>query len=122
MTSDGFYEAIRKAQPSGTAVADAVATTRQSTGAVSAANPWIRYLDGLGHGYTLVDVTRQRVQADWYLTPVPSADQPDPRLDPDVEPAYASSWQTRAGTRLVSAAGGPVGERSDEPARQSWSD
>lgn len=122
VTSDGFYEAVRRAQPAGTPVPTALATTRQSTGAVAATNPWIRYLDGVGHGYTLVDVTRQRVQADWYLTPVPTADQPDPRLDPDVEPSYARSWQTVAGSRRVSAAEGPVGERSDEPARRSSSD
>jgi phosphodiesterase/alkaline phosphatase D-like protein len=118
VTSDGFYEAVRGSQPAGTPVPTAVATTGGLTGAVAAANPWIRYLDGIGHGYTLIDVTRERVQADYYLTPVPSPEQPDPRLDPGVEPRYARSWQTLAGTRRVAAASGPVGERSDEPARR----
>ena len=117
VTSDGFYELVRASQPAGTPVATLVATTRGITGAVTAANPWIRYLDGIGHGYTLIDVTPERVQADYHLTPTPTADQPDPRVDRGTEPAYARSFSTLAGSRRVSAADGPVGERSDEPTR-----
>jgi hypothetical protein len=72
-------------------------------------------LDGLGHGYTLIDLTPERVQADFYLTPVPTDQRPDPRVDPTVEPVYARSWQTRSGSRRISATVGPVGDRSDEP-------
>ena len=36
-------------------------------------------------------------------------------VDPDVEPAYATSWRTPHGTRRVVAADGPVGRRHDEP-------
>ena len=116
VTSDGFYELVRAALPAGTSVAAAVATTQGITATVAGANPWIRYLDGLGHGYVLIDVTPQRVQADYYHTPRPSSALPDPRVDAAVEPAYAVSWQTVAGSRRVSAASGPVGARGDEPA------
>ncbi|GAA1431808.1 alkaline phosphatase D family protein [Microlunatus lacustris] len=116
VTSDGFYELVRAARP-GTAGA-AVSTTRGLTAAVSTANPWVRYLDGIGHGYTLIDVTPERVQADYHLTPEPTDERPDPRIDPTVEPVHARSWQTTAGSRRVSAAAGPVGERSDRPAER----
>ena len=115
VTSDGFYEAVRSSQPSASA-ARAVATTQGLTGAVVAANPWVRYLDGVGHGYTLIDVTPDRVQADFFLTPVPTESQPDPRVVATVQPVYARSWQTLAGSRRVSPASGPVGRRSDSPA------
>jgi phosphodiesterase/alkaline phosphatase D-like protein len=116
VTSDGFVELVRAALPAGTPTAVVTATTQGITSTVAATNPWIRYLDGIGHGYTLIDVTPERVQADYFLTPVPTEAQPDPRTDPTVVPAYARSWQTLAGTRRVSAATGPVGARSDFPA------
>ncbi|CAA9299363.1 MAG: putative alkaline phosphatase, partial [uncultured Friedmanniella sp.] len=115
VTSDGFYEAVRGSLPPGTPVAQAVSTTASVTGAVHAANPWVRYLDGVGHGYTLVDVTPERVQADFYLTPTPTEADPDPRMAPDTRPGYRTSWQTRAGSRRLSAVNGPVGPRADEP-------
>ncbi|MGX6603508.1 alkaline phosphatase D family protein [Micromonosporaceae bacterium Da 78-11] len=115
VTSDGFYEAVRSSLPAGSPTAPALATTQGLTGAVTAKNPWIKYLDGVGHGYTLIDVTPQRVQADFYLTPTPTDARPDPRVDADVVPAYRRSWQTLAGSRRVGPAAGPVGARSDEP-------
>jgi alkaline phosphatase D len=116
VTSDGFYELVSASLPAGTPAPTAVATTQGVTAAVAATNPWVKYLDGVGHGYTLIDVTHKRVQADYYLTPVPSVSQPDPRVDPAAEPTYARSWQTTAGSRKVSAASGPVSSRSDQPA------
>lgn len=114
VTSDGFYELVRASAP-GAATPTAVQTTRGLTAAVTTANPWVRYLDGVGHGFVVLDVTRRRVHADYYLTPVPTVGLPDPRVDPDVLPAYATSWQTRHATRRVVAAEGPVGRRRDEP-------
>ena len=109
VTSDGFYELAGAAGP------PSVAAARGATGAVQATNPWIKYLDGVGHGWTLVDVTPERVQADFHLTPDPTAGRPDPRIDPTVEPAFAVGWQTLAGSRRVSKAASPIGARSDEP-------
>jgi alkaline phosphatase D len=115
VTSDGFYElagAVLPGQPAEVVVAAA----RGATAAVSAANPWIKYLDGVGHGYTVIDVTPERVQADYHLTPVPTSAAPDPRVDPAVVPQWAISWQTVAGSRRVTPASGPLGDRLDQPA------
>jgi alkaline phosphatase D len=114
VTSDGFYEAFSSGLAGLTPEA-VVTATRAATAAVQGTNPWIRYLDGVGHGYTVVDVTPERVQADFYLTPVPTSAQPDPRVVRRVEPAYATSWQTLAGTRRVEAAPAALGARSDHP-------
>jgi alkaline phosphatase D len=115
VTSDGFFEAVRAALPAGTPTATVTATTQGVTGAVSATNPWIRYLDGIGHGFTLIDVTAERVQADFYLTPTPTDAQPDPRIVPTVQPVFARGFQTLAGSRRVIPATGPVGPRADSP-------
>lgn len=120
VTSDGFYELVRAALPAGTPTPAVLAATQGVVGAVSATNPWVRFLDGVGHGYTLVDVTPERVQADWYLTPTPTDALPDPRVDPQVVPVYAHSFATLAGTRRVTPVAGPVGPRSDEPATGRW--
>lgn len=115
VTSDGFYEATVSATK-GLPTEAQVTATKGVTTAVQGLSPWVRYLDGVGHGYTLVDVSPQRVQADFYLTPTPTSAQPDPRVVPKgVVPALASSWQTLAGTRKVVAAPAPIGPRSDEP-------
>ena len=115
VTSDGFYELVRAALPAGTPAEAVVTVTQGITGAVAARNPWITYLDGLGHGYTLIDVTPDRVQADFHHTPRPTSALPDPRIEPTVQPTYATSWQTLAGSRRLSPATGPVGPRADEP-------
>jgi hypothetical protein len=109
------YEAVRSSVPAGSPAAPSVATTQGLTGAVTATNPWIKYLDGIGHGYAQIDVTPQRVQADFHLTPIPTDALPDPRVSATVEPSFRCSWQTRAGSRRVSAATGPVGPRADHP-------
>ncbi len=118
ITSDGFYEiaaaglAAGGAPPSPEAVA---AQTDAVAAYIGGHNAWVRYLDGIGHGYVLVDVTPDRVQADYFHTPRPSTTLPDPRLDPSVEPTYTTSWQTLAGSRRLSVATAPIGARSDEP-------
>jgi phosphodiesterase/alkaline phosphatase D-like protein len=117
VTSDGFYELVRASVPAGTPTAAVLGATAGVVGAVTATNPWVRYLDGVGHGFTLIDVTPERVQADYFHTPVPTDVAPDPRVDPTVEPAYTRSFQTLAGSRRVTPAAGPVGPRADEPAQ-----
>ncbi|MDF8266137.1 alkaline phosphatase D family protein [Luteipulveratus flavus] len=114
VTSDGFYEIVRSflGNP---APETAVGATRQITGAVQQLNPWVKYLDGVGHGFTVIDVTPERVQADFHHTPVPTSAAPDPRVNPGVLPTYTRSFRTLAGTRRVSAATGPVGPRTDQP-------
>ncbi|PZS24576.1 MAG: alkaline phosphatase [Pseudonocardiales bacterium] len=115
VTSDGFFELVTASLPAGTPAEAAVAATQGVTAAVAAGNPWIKFLDGVGHGFTLIDVTPERIQADYYLTPRPTSARADPRVDPAVEPSYAVSWQTVAGSRRVTSAAGPVGRRHDQP-------
>ena len=115
VTSDGFYEGNTGGNPTPANAAAGVAGAQGATSAVRAANPWIKYLEGVGHGFTIIDVTPARVQADFYLTPLPSAAQPDPRIVPTAEPVRVSSFQTLAGTKQVTAAIRPVGRRSDQP-------
>jgi alkaline phosphatase D len=116
VTSEGFYELVRASVPAATPADQVVAATQRITSTLTTVNPWIKYLDGLGHGFTLIDVTPDRVQADFHHTPRPTAALPDPRIDPTLTPAYTTSWQTLAGTRRVTPATGPVGPRSDDPA------
>ncbi|MEO7069891.1 MAG: alkaline phosphatase D family protein, partial [Nostocoides sp.] len=115
VTSDGFYEIVRPflGNP---APEVAVGATRQVTGAVQVGNPWVKYLDGISHGFMVIDVTPDRVQADFHHTPVPTTAVPDPRTHPALVPTYTRSFQTLASSRAVTSATGPVGARSDVPA------
>ncbi len=114
VTSDGFYEIVRAGQPNvpPEAVAAQIDGLAQYLGGY---NAWLKYLDGVGHGYVLVDVTPERVQADFFHSPRPTTARPDPRVDPTAEPTYAVSWQTLAGSRRLSAATAPIAQRTDEP-------
>ncbi len=115
VTSDGFYEVLRSAASPGTTPEAVVAATNAATDSVTAINPWIKYYDGIGHGFVIIDVTPERIQGDWYHTPTPTSADPDPRVHPEVVPVYKTSWQTLARSRRVTAARGPVGHRHDEP-------
>ena len=114
VTSDGFYETFRASAPTAPP-ATVVGTVEAAAAGVKATNPWVKYLDGVGHGYVVLDVTPDRVQADFYLTPVPTTAQPDPRIVKSVVPAYRTSWQTIAGSRQLTAATRRIGRRADEP-------
>ncbi len=96
VTSDGFAEILGGPQ-----------AAQAATTALQVVNPNIKYLDGVGHGYAVLDVTPARVQADfWHLSD---------RTDPQATQHLAASWQTRRGSRAVEPADGPVGRRSDVP-------
>ena len=78
------------------------------------ANRHIRFLEGIHHGFLVVDVTPERVQTDYVW--ISSTAQPeDPRLDPRSTAAVGASWQTVKGSRVVSEAAAPLGARSDSP-------
>ena len=117
VTSDGFYEIAAGGTPTATNTTSALGGATAAAGGVQATNPWIAYLDGVGHGFTLIDVTPTRVQADFYLTPVPTVALPDPRTDPTVEPVLARSFRTDAGSHQVTPTTDPVGPRADAPRR-----
>jgi len=119
VTSDGFYEQVApmlQARNPAVTPEEVVATVQQLIASSRQVNPWVRYLDGVGHGFSVVDVTEERVQTDFYLTPVPTTAQPDPRVDPSVVPTYATSWLTAKGTAKLSQTNTPVGPRADNPA------
>ena len=117
VTSDGFFEVLGgTAQLAGQPPEVVVAVTRQAIGAAQQLNPWLKFIDGVSHGFVVIDVTPERVQADYHHTPVPTSAAPDPRVDPSVVPAYARSLQTVAGTHRLTPASGPVGARTDQPA------
>lgn len=106
VTSDGFKESLGTA---GAAVA--------ATAAFQAVNPWIRYLDGIGHGFAVVDVTPERVQTDfWFIRS--GGDKGlavDPRVDPQATVAFETAWQSVQGSRKVTGPVGQLGPRSDRP-------
>jgi alkaline phosphatase D len=104
VTSDGFYEIANRQSAGALALADAI----------KAGNRNVRYLEGIGHGFCVADVTPERVRVDFvHLTSTTHAD--DPRLDPKAGARIAASWQSVRGARAVSLASGAMGARSDAP-------
>lgn len=88
-------------------------------------NPWLRYIDGISHGFVVLDVTPERVQADYHHTPVPTSARPDPRTVPTVVPTYArrlpdsrgqpsSHARERSGRSALGPPPGRLGQREDE--------
>ncbi|HEY3014902.1 MAG TPA: alkaline phosphatase D family protein [Nocardioides sp.] len=116
VTSDGFYELSASIVPAGTTPEQRVGLVGLVAGQIKSLNPWTKYLDGVGHGFVVIDVTPSRVQADYFHTPTPTSAMPDPRVVRDVVPAYKRSMRTVAGSRQVTGTAGPVGARSDHPA------
>ena len=106
ITSDGFTEVLGSA-----------AAAQGATAAFQAANPWIRYLEGIGHGFAVVDVTPERVQTDfWFIRS--GGDKGlavDPRLDPAATVGHEASFASVKGSRRVSGPVAQLGPRSDSP-------
>ena len=96
VTSDGFAEILGGAEQ-----ATAATTSLQ------AANPHLRYLDGIGHGYAVLDVTTERVQTDFFFV--------SDREDPQATQQLATSWMSVRSSKQVVPAAGPIGRRSDSP-------
>ncbi len=107
ITSDGFKEVL----------GGSAATAQAVTGAFQAVNPWVRYLEGIGHGFAVLDVTPERVQTDFFFLRS-GGDKGllvDPRLDPAAMVAYETSYTSFHGSRRVSGPVSELGPRSDEP-------
>jgi alkaline phosphatase D len=107
VTSDGFKEVL----------GGSAATAQFVTTAFQAANPWVVHLEGIGHGFAVVDVTPDRVQTDfWYIRS--GGDKGlavDPRLDPAATVGWESSWQSLKGSRRVTGPVEQLGPRTDRP-------
>jgi len=68
--------------------------------AIQADNRHVRYLDFDSHGYSVLDVTAQRVQMDYYVI--------GDRRDPDAGSSWSASWATAADSNTVHAVSEPV--------------
>jgi alkaline phosphatase D len=96
ITSDGFAERFGSAD-----------TARLLATGVQAGNPWVRYLDGIFHGYGVLDVTADRVQYDfWGVTS---------RADPDAEVTFREAFQSERGSKLLAPGPGPLPDRAMAP-------
>lgn len=106
VTSDGFKEVLGSA-----------AAAQSATAAFQAINPWVRYLDGIGHGFAVLDVTPERVQTDfWFVRS--GGDKGllvDPRVDPNATVGYETSFISTQGSRQISGPVPQLGPRSDNP-------
>jgi alkaline phosphatase D len=63
-------------------------------------NRHVKYLDFDDHGYSVLDVTPERVQMDWYVV--------GDRADRSAGSSWTASWATRSGTNKVQAVSAPV--------------
>jgi alkaline phosphatase D len=106
VTSNGFKESLGSA-----------AAAQAATAAAQTVNPWVRYLEGIGHGYVVLDVTPQQVQADfWFIRS--NGDKGlvvDPRLDPQATVGHETSFVSVKGSRRVTGPVAQLGARSDRP-------
>jgi alkaline phosphatase D len=66
--------------------------------------PHLRYLEGLRRGYVVLDVTRERAQADWYFVPTVTSQS-------DVE-EFGKGLVTMAGSPHLMDAKGPAASKS----------
>ena len=64
--------------------------------AIRAANPHVKHLDFDSHGFSVLDVTPEAVQMDWYVL--------TDRTDPTSAAVWSASWRTPAGTGRVERA------------------
>ncbi len=96
VTSDGFAE-----------VTGSPAGGEALVRGIQAGNPHVRYIDGVYHGFSVLDVTPEAVQCDFFSI----SDREDPRATV----RHEASWRSAAGTRSLVQAAAPVGARSDRP-------
>jgi alkaline phosphatase D len=68
--------------------------------AISANNRHIKYLDFDSHGFSVLDLTSQRAQMDWFVI--------GDRKDPNTPITWSRSFATKAGTGRVVEVGSPV--------------
>ena len=67
---------------------------------IKANNRHIKYLDFDSHGFSVLDLTPERAQMDWYVI--------GDRADRRTPITWSVSWATRAGTGRIEQVGEPV--------------
>lgn len=75
----------------------------QVEGLFKAANPHVKLLEFDSHGYSVVDVTPDRLQMDWHYI--------SERTDPLSTESFGAAVQCQAGTNRLTPAPGPLGPR-----------
>lgn len=76
---------------------------------LSSSNANIRFLNGTDNGYMIIDITKARVQADWYRC------APEEVAMSGGEVVYANSYAVDAGSPSVYEADAPASESSSPP-------
>jgi alkaline phosphatase D len=74
-------------------------------------NPHMRYGNASQRGYILLDVTPERLQAEWFHLPWGSVEQRERRRT-----TFSTAWQTRSGASHLTAGGNPTAPREGAPA------
>lgn len=69
---------------------------------IKADNRWVKHVELDSHGYSVVDVNRERLQMDLYYI--------SDRTDPDATQAFATAWQSAVDTNEVTEAAEPIPE------------
>jgi alkaline phosphatase D len=59
-------------------------------------NPHVKYVDFDSHGFSMLDVTPERVRMDWFVL--------IDRLDPESAAVWSTSWRVAAGSTSVERA------------------
>ena len=75
--------------------------------AFRAANPHVKYVDVMEHGYVVLDVTADRVQADWFFV--------DTVAEPSDGERLGTSWQVLDGEQHLRPASGPAPAGREAP-------
>jgi alkaline phosphatase D len=68
---------------------------------IKASNPHIKMIEFDSHGYSVVDVSDERCQVDWYYL--------SDRGDPKATQSFAQAWRTDAGANSVVQTDEPIG-------------
>ena len=69
--------------------------------AIPLVNPHVKMVELDSHGYSICEVTKQRLQCDWYYI--------SDREDPDATQAFGTAYKADDGTNKVSPANEPIG-------------
>lgn len=85
--------------------------------AIVGLNRHIKMLEFDSHGFSIVDVTPERTQMDWFYLRSEVTPQ-RPQHDPDATIVHDRSWRVLVGTNQVEVADGPVGPRAVDVAAQ----
>ena len=71
--------------------------------AIKASNRHMKFVELDSHGYVVVDVTEERLHADWFYV--------DDKADPDSGQSIGASYEVAAGTSTIEEASGPLSRR-----------